>query len=789
VDIYFLEANQPLTKHYTRKQNGSIEAESYPHVLDFKSHKHSYSSLLRFETDLTAHAARGHCLLKGQLTKQLEFESRAGSTDPNTPTEFIVIDVDGLVSFNPAGVLQALGITNVSYVVQYSSSQGVIPNKGLSCHIFLFLDRPIAPSVIKQWLIQKNLESFNTHLTLTRSGSALHYPIDITACQNDKLIYIAPPICTPSNLDQFPGKRIELINHGQQVFTFPDSSTIQPQQMHVEKKINELRKLANLPERRNFTMKMDGLQQYLPKPDQAEVTGVKEGRGFTYLNINGGDSWAYWHPSDNFEYIHNFKGEPVYKTGEFVPAYYLERLKARRRLLTGVREYHTFRDPRADTYYAGWHDPNTMQHVFNQVSSKEKLKDFLAQYSLPVPKVIADWTCTFDPNSLVQLDPVNQYWNRFTPSQYMLLPKTDATPQPKLPSTVSRLIAHVLGTEPDSPVFNAFLNWLAFAFQQRRATGTAWMLQGVPGTGKGILLNQVIKPLFGATNYTARRMEELEDKFNGYLEGCLVCYIDEVHVGASKRADMILANLKNQITEPSITIRNMRQTAYEVPNYLNWIMSSNMKTPIQLDHEDRRFNVGAYQENSIRSIFPDTATLVNALALELREFALFLANYQVDHETVRVPVRNDARQSLIDNSKTSLDVVGEAMLHGDMELLASFTSVESDDIMQIKGDQYRAILQDIVKTGRSKLTRDEMRTIFLYTVGDVPLNPAKFTRFLSHRGIKLKKIRVGDKTTIGIDVEWKISDDLRHEILTGTAAPALKAVSNDGLSGIQRPNG
>jgi len=569
-------------------------------------------------------------------------------------------------------------------------------------------------------------------------------------------------------------------------FTFPDLQ--QPQQMFVEQKINELRKIAKLPPRKTFSLKYEGTQPYFPKPEQAEVTGVKKGRGFTYLNINGGDSWAYWHHEESFEFIHNFKGEPTYKTSEFVPSYYIERLREKRALLTGVREYYVFRDPHTDIYYAGWHEKNSSAHQFNVVGTKAKLIDFLSQYFLSPPKVIQDWTCVFDPHSLVQVNPSNQYWNRFVPSQYMIQP---INAQPTCPPTISALIAHVLGTTTDAPLFHGFLNWLAFALQYRRATQTAWMLQGIPGTGKGLLVNIIVKSIFGATNFTARRMEELEDKFNGYLEGCLICYIDEVHIGVSKRADIILANLKNQITEPSITIRNMRQSAYEVPNYLNWIMSSNMTAPIQLDKEDRRFNVGEYQSAPIRAIFPDTTALVAQLLTELPDFSNHLRTLKVDTDAVRMPIKNEARQTLINNSLTSLDVVAEAMLKGDFELLASFMSTETETILAINSDSYSALLKEIAKTGRNKLTRDEIRTIFLHTVGDVPKTPAKFTRFLSHRGIRLKKIRIGDKTSVGIDVDWVISEEIRQEVLTGIAPPILKLTESpdDRLSGVQRSDG
>jgi hypothetical protein len=60
----------------------------------------------------------------------------------------------------------------------------------------------------------------------------------------------------------------------------------------------------------------------MSKPGEATITGIKRDRGFVYLNLNGGDSWGYYHSEDNAEYIYNFKGEPVYKTSELLPEYW-----------------------------------------------------------------------------------------------------------------------------------------------------------------------------------------------------------------------------------------------------------------------------------------------------------------------------------------------------------------------------------------------------------------------------------------------------------------------------------
>jgi hypothetical protein len=775
MEVFFLGAKVALTKTFTRRMNGAIDADSYPHVMDFTSKSHSVSNPLAFQNVLLLHARLGDCLLKGTLTKPLVNQSRAGSTDPFTPTEYLVLDVDGLLDHTVDQLLTKLGLQDHTYIIQYSSSQGVLPKKGLSCHIFILLDRPVIPLVIKPWLVKQNLEHFAAQLTLTRSGCALHYPLDITACQNDKLIYIAPPICIPPSLDQFDRPRIELVRGKHDYFHFPDEHIDEPHnRSDTERIIANLRAVANLPQRKSFTYKTVDDIEYLHRPDLATVTGVKESRGFTYLNINGGDSWGYWHPTDKPEFVFNFKGEPVYKTSEFLPEYYatLRRKTAQPEMHSGDlvhKEYLTFRDPRSDCYYNGWFDAQTKEYEIYQAGSKERLNDFRSTNGLKPLKAIPDWTCTFDPHSLVQVDPIKRVWNRFKPSSYML----DESVYPNaIPPTIFRVIQHVVSADPE--VVTAFINWLAFALQKRRATTTAWMLQGVPGTGKGILVNHILKPLFGATNFTARRMEELEDKFNGYMENCLLCYIDEVHVGVSKRADIIMANLKNQITEPSITIRNMRQMAYEAINFLNWIMSSNMTTPIELDKEDRRFNVGVYQEKPLREIFPDTIALLLKIQAELPQFGFYLRHYAVDEAQVRIPVKNEARQTLIDNSLSSLDIVGDAILKGDLETLASYITDfnSSSPIAQTLGESYKDLIHNIAKTQRDKLTRDELYTIFAFTVGHVPETPAKFARFLSHRNIKLKKIRVGDKTARGIDVIWHIDPEWLSDFCVHAGLPA-----------------
>src|SRR5690606_39570169 len=63
------------------------------------------------------------------------------------------------------------------------------------------------------------------------------------------------------------------------------------------------------------------------------------------------------------------------------------------------------------------------------------------------------------------------------------------------------------------------------------------------------------------------------------------------------------------IVEPTISIRRMYQPPYMAPNYANMIFASNKPAPVEVAPDDRRFNVGPYQDQPIQL----TATEVDDL--------------------------------------------------------------------------------------------------------------------------------------------------------------------------------
>ena len=65
-----------------------------------------------------------------------------------------------------------------------------------------------------------------------------------------------------------------------------------------------------------------------------------------------------------------------------------------------------------------------------------------------------------------------------------------------------------------------------------------------------------------------KSLENIEEQFNLYMRSALFLVVDEfrmtdAHGGSLRMAD----KLKNQITEPTMTIRAMRANQIELPSY------------------------------------------------------------------------------------------------------------------------------------------------------------------------------------------------------------------------------
>lgn len=151
----------------------------------------------------------------------------------------------------------------------------------------------------------------------------------------------------------------------------------------------------------------------------------------------------------------------------------------------------------------------------------------------------------------------------------------------------------------DKTIYEYLLNWMAKSVQEpHRKIGTALVLRGAPGSGKGTFAKPFTE-LFGAHGMSIADPTLLTGSFNGHLEHCVTLFADEA-VGANmdKKGEAIIKSL---VTEETIAINAKFKAAGQRPSYLRIIMASNEELAVRISRGDRRFVVLDVAKNQIEN--------------------------------------------------------------------------------------------------------------------------------------------------------------------------------------------
>ena len=766
INLTFLSASLPLTKTIEKLSDGMIHKSPYPLITNFTSETIEVKNIQEFHAALLYRAThkRKPCLLKGKLTRELVAESRKGTTVTNDKTQWVCLDIDDARFSSPDEVMRALALDDISYVVQYSSSYKLGGSKNLSCHIFFLLDRPVSAPQLKAWLMHMNLSvaALESNITLSKSNAALHWPLDITTCQNDKLLYIAMPVFKGMVSPIGEDERIQLVLRKKQELSVTrlGEKAIEGLKQQAREKLNTLRAAAGIKPIRAKT-KMVGEFEVQTGVGEVSTYETYDCGEYVRLNLNGGDSQAYWHFKADPTYLHNFKGEPSLLLKEVLPHYYGDLVRnAKDASTTPNKEGDlllAFRDKVTATYWKGTWNADEHELAIYPVKSELQLDHFLQAHGSSLGAFVPEWHLTFDPQNPVVVDEAAKVVNTFIPTEYMRAGKKNK--KGTFP-TIQRVLDNVIGT---GEIQDHFINWLAVIWQQRRKPLTAWVLSGTQGTGKGLLFHHILRPLFGRAHAVQKRAMELGSQFNGWLEQALVAFIDEVNADmfTSTNAKAVESDLKTMITEPTASIRRMRTDSYEVKNYTAFIFSSNEKRPVSIPMGDRRFNVAKFQENKLQI----TQQEIDGIENELEAFAHQLSTYKASFDRARSILQTEDRIEIQRRSITSIDELCNALTKGDLMLL--WDSMPDEKLMEetgmidVQAQAYAQLIRRISWESESDLTRDELELIFKQCVGKIPDGKQKFTSFLRHHGINLTRLRLGNGRTYGHRVKWHVSAEDR----------------------------
>lgn len=745
--LTFLSAAVPLSKTIAFVQATNTYAiASYPMARRMTSIVELVHTTEEWEEQIAKHGAVGNALLFGSLTRAIEDESRAGLADKDKLHEWVCFDFDK-VPKPPTleGALDAIytylpdACHDVECIIQLSASCFDPRTKHLSCHVFMRLAEPCSTKRLKDWLVSLNFqnEALKALLGLTDSGNALKYKLDPSVADPARLIYIAPPTikgfkaATTEWLRGFAGDKEKL--------ELPARPPVSRDEISAE--VNRQREAIGLEARDYKTVKFQG-ELVLQNAEECVISDIKvSGNHYMRFNLNGGDSLAYFIDLNKPAIIGNFKGEPFMMTKDVNETFYKSLVKSTQNMPSPQPNAESldvlafYATNRASALYIGTYD-RISEAMRVEKSHETAATAWLKQYGIPFRTTLPHHDLVYDISSDLRYEEGHTVINLYNRTDLMRnygklertmhLNPTLAFMDEHCPITM--MFLRSITGDPKSAA--SFVNWLAFIFQFRVKTGTAWLLWGTEGSGKGKFLEHVCQPLFGSDNVGQVLLSNVDQQFNALLEGKLLVNIDEAAMSRTRDKVEAMAKLRNWITEPTIVINEKHVGERSVPSFVNFIVSSNDFRPVALNTGDRRYHVGTRQEKRLLPSPNEFATLVQGT--ELPKFAEALGRLIVNEKMVREPELNQQKVRLFEATHSLTDMVAMAILEGDasffFEARPSSVALGTSNyspLLPIK--QYDDLLRAMLNNTFTCARHEDLYVLFSVVVNDTKFFPDNAT--------------------------------------------------------------
>lgn len=359
------------------------------------------------------------------------------------------------------------------------------------------------------------------------------------------------------------------------------------------------------------------------------------------------------------------------------------------------------------------------------VDSEKKLEIILADVDQsptkkPVLKVI------FKPSQDLTVDKISKTINLFKPTDFLVGTKTSkiidlVVDTPSINNLLSNLIP--LSNERDR-----FVNWLAGIMQTRSKQLTAWVFMGQPGAGKNVLLDHVLKPLFGENQAIKVEDEQLKNPFNGWLQNAILIAFNEV-AHDNRTRNSINSKVKAIITDNDIMINEKNIKVFTIDNHANALFFSNNEIPVLIEENDRRFNVVRTGGNMRKqSWFSDPEQFFIDVNAELAVFAEYLINYNYDPVLAKTVISNGVKDALVDVGMTRFAEFASHLKRNDVDWFVE----NMDDMFPTSNIKVVGL--------NGAITKDSALAAFKDIYKEDHITKSKLTKELILHGIRISKL-------------------------------------------------
>ncbi len=292
----------------------------------------------------------------------------------------------------------------------------------------------------------------------------------------------------------------------------------------------------------------------------------------------------------------------------------------------------------------------------------------------------------------------------------------------KIPKTINKILDNLFSEQPDAK--EDYINWLATIVQTGMRTGVAWGFFGASGSGKGFMAD-LMQMLVGIENSSLNVSDtDLQSTFNPYAHHKQFVHLNEVASDFHGRHG-VAGKLKALISDPYIRVNQKNMPEITIDNYVNVMLNSNKPNPIEIDMDDRRWNMIVTNTPLTECKWWKGNTSYQKAKSQAFEFGRYLMQYEVDMDRATRPMAMSvAKASIIEQTTSTLQVVGHAIKKGDAESIKVMLDIDDDDYVfsedEIEyscdsGKWSNKMLNDIYvwATGKRELKGQEVKKYFV----------------------------------------------------------------------------
>ncbi len=283
-----------------------------------------------------------------------------------------------------------------------------------------------------------------------------------------------------------------------------------------------------------------------------------------------------------------------------------------------------------------------------------------------------------------------------------------------------------------------FVNWLSCALTTKKKIGTSIFFRGIPGTGKGVLWEQLICYFVGDNYVQVLENDTLKSNFTPKgLEKSLFVLANEIKADF-RDGNNTYEKLKMYITDSTLRIEEKGVQAFNAPNHFNLILFSNNDVPLQIQGGDRRYSIFATKSRTLAEVAKNDFGLtidlfIKEIQKERDNFLIDLVCYSYSFDKARKCLDTEEKERIYRASMTKIEILSDKVKTMDknfftndiLEILEQMEEDEKEDLMKkhsvcIYADDETATIENLLEEIRRNAIEHQMilnsHLLFLYLV-------------------------------------------------------------------------